>query len=270
MAKRLDYHYNPASKPLKAVITIYYIGEEVEETVQPTQHSLVPKYDISANMPTYYTHTATNWENRHAFIPNPDQRSSTGFCRTYLYVYTIEANREREQQVAKKGYRRKLYARETPLERFFPQLWTATNAKLHNNPVMSEKQLEVFPFYKEPYENALSVISEPEKKFEKVPLAIEEPINMLHPNPPSQQHSLSQHRQYLRDCNEPIKFFNAIYRSYEMVTILEQTKLYLKQNKFYDWKEPTYEEIQCFIGLLLWTSLVPLSNRRSYFSESKI
>ena len=271
IAKRLQYLYTPASKPVMPGITVYYLGEAVEDAIPPTPNSFIPKYDISINMPTYYTsRTATNWEDRHMFNPNPKQMSPTGLCRTDLYVYAIEANRETAQQVGKKGYRRKLYARETPLERFHPQLWNTMNTKLHKNPIMSEKQLEAFPFYTEPYENALSVIRKPDKKFEKVPFPIQEPIEKLHENPPPQHHSFSQEGQYLRDCNAPIEFFNAIYRPYEISTILEQTKLYRKQKKLWHWKEPTYEEIRCFIGLLLWTSLVPLSNRRCFFANSKI
>ena len=38
----------------------------------------------------------------------------------------------------------------------------------------------------------------------------------------------------------------------------------------YNWKEPTYEEVRCFIGLLIWSSLVQLPNRRFYFTDSKV
>ena len=36
------------------------------------------------------------------------------------------------------------------------------------------------------------------------------------------------------------------------------------------WKDPTNEETHCFIGLLMWTSLVSMPNRRSYFADSQI
>ena len=33
---------------------------------------------------------------------------------------------------------------------------------------------------------------------------------------------------------------------------------------------PSYDEIRCFVGLLLWTSLAKLPNRRAYFTDSEI
>ena len=93
-------------------------------------------------------------------------------------------------------------------------------------------------------------------------------------NPPAECHSLSEQGSYLLNCDEPIDFFDAIFGQSEFNSILYQTKLFRKQKKYneppYNWKEPDYTEIRCFIGLLLWTSLVQMPNRRAYFSESEI
>ena len=43
-----------------------------------------------------------------------------------------------------------------------------------------------------------------------------------------------------------------------------------KQSNRLKWKEPTYEEVRCFIGLLMRTSLVRMPNRRSYITDLKI
>ena len=71
-----------------------------------------------------------------------------------------------------------------------------------------------------------------------------------------------------------IDFFDAVFRKYEFLTILNETKKYRKQKHFdrapYNYGIPTYEEIRCFVGLLLWTSLTPLPNRRAYFVDSEI
>ena len=47
-------------------------------------------------------------------------------------------------------------------------------------------------------------------------------------------------------------------------------RLFRKQSNRLKWTETTYEEVRCFIGLLMWTSLVRMPNRRSYFTDSKI
>ena len=46
--------------------------------------------------------------------------------------------------------------------------------------------------------------------------------------------------------------------------------VYRRQANKLKWKIPTYEEVRCFIGLLMWTSLVRMPNRRSYFTNSQI
>ena len=58
------------------------------------------------------------------------------------------------------------------------------------------------------------------------------------------------------------------------MTVLNESKRYPKQKKFdqapYNYPYPTYEELRCFIGLLMWTSLAPFPNPRSYFMDSEI
>ena len=114
----------------------------------------------------------------------------------------------------------------------------------------------------------------PENRFANVPLPICEPSEPLHPQPPDAEHSLSEEGKYLLDSENLIDFFEAIFRKYEFLTILNETKRFRKQKHFdrapYTHAIPTYEEIKCFIGLLLWTSLVPLLNHRSYFTNSEI
>ena len=63
----------------------------------------------------------------------------------------------------------------------------------------------------------------PQQRFERTPTAIQEPTEALHPNPPSQQHQLSDEAKYLADCDDPIKFFDAIFRPNEFRTILNET-----------------------------------------------
>ena len=57
------------------------------------------------------------------------------------------------------------------------------------NPVLSLEELEALPFYRETIQNAGLVNRSPSAKLQQ---AIPEPIEQLHPNPPIQQHSLSQ------------------------------------------------------------------------------
>ena len=128
----------------------------------------------------------------------------------------------------------------------------------------------MLPFYKEPYENALRIERVPLETFQKVAPAIPEPIIPLHQNPPTQQHSLSQEASHLLQCSEPNKFFEAVFRPYEFNSIHQQMRIYRKQSNRLKWKEPTYEEVRSFIGLFMWTSLVRMPNRRSYFTDSKI
>ena len=69
-------------------------------------------------------------------------------------------------------------------------------------------------------------------EYQKVPPAILEPTQQLHPTPPGQQHSISEQGIHLLDCDDPIKFFDTIFPRYEVRIILHQTKLYWKQRKF--------------------------------------
>ena len=151
----------------------------------------------------------------------------------------------------------------TPFERFHPQLWGSVNAPPPPpfHPVISRELLEVLPFYREPHENALRIQRFPVSKFEKVPPALPQPIIPLHHNPPQQQHSLSHQAGHLLHSSEPIKFFEAMIRPYKFNSIHQQMQTYRKQMKKLKWKDPTSEETCCFIGPLMWTSLVSMPNR---------
>ena len=138
----------------------------------------------------------------------------------------------------------------TPIERFYRNCGIR-NMLLSVNPIVPPEQLEALPFYYVPYEDAMNVLRISE--YQKVPPAILEPTQQLHPTPPGQQHFISEQGIHLLDCDDPIKFFDAIFPPYEFRTILHQTKLHRKQRKFdkspYEWKEPTYEEIRALLAL---------------------
>ena len=259
---------------MKPFTTISYIGEPgydshtLQSPPPPPQVTHDPKIQIDP----YYPKGSKDWEKRHIFDTDSIRQSPSGLARIDLQVYAIEANRETTEQIQKPSHHRRLDEMNTPIECFYPQLWDSEHALVNENPIVPLEQLESLPFYYEPYEDAMNVhrISE----YQKVPPAILEPTQQLHPTTPGQQHSISEQGIHLLDCDDPIKFFDAIFPPYEVRIILHQTKLYKKQRKFdqspYEWKEPTYEEIRCFSGLILWTSLVQLLNRRCYFTDSKI
>ena len=96
---------------------------------------------------------------------------------------------------------------------------------------MKREYLNNFPFLNEPFENAMSVVRNPLHLFAKCPPAIEEPSQPLHTQPPPPQHTLSEDAQFLLETDEPIDFFDAIFRKYEFMTILNETKRYRKQKK---------------------------------------
>ena len=257
--KRLQVYCNTSSKPIKKCITIPFIGEIDSCRDIPKQ-----VFDISETNPQYFSSTK-NWENRFIFDPTISKTSSSGFPRVDLYLYAIEANIETKSQISKPiDHRISLSDLKTPIERFYPELWDDG----------SREDLYKFPFMTQPYENAMSVLRSPTHIFAKVPVAIEEPSQSLHNDPPSPQHVLSPEGQFLLDREEPIVFFDVIFRKYEFMTVLNETKRYRKQKHLdqapYHYPCPSYEEIRCFIGLLLWTSLVQLPNRRSYFVGSEI
>ena len=272
-AKRLSFSYNPLSQPLKPFTTIFYIGEtgddsHTQQSPQGITQGFMPKINPKIPILPYYPEGSKDWEKRHLFDTDSIRQSPSGLARIDLKVYAIEANRETTEQIQKQSYRRRMDKMNTPIERFYPQLWDSEHHLETEHPIV----LEALPFYSEPYEDAMNVLRIPE--YQKFPPAILEPTQQLHPTPPAQQHSISEQGTHLLDCDDPIKFFDAIFRPYEFRTILHQTKLYRIQKKLdlppYEWKEPTYEEIRCFIGLILWTSLVQLPNRRCYFADSKI
>ena len=161
--------------------------------------------------------------------------SPSGLRRIDLYLYAIDANRETNAQIAKSTHRSSLSNLKTPIERFYPDLWDDND----------REYLYKFPFMNEPFENATSVVRNPKYLFAKVPVAIEEPSQALHPNPPLPQHQLSQDGQFLLESNEPIDFFDAIFRKYEFMTILNETKSYRKQKHYdqapYHYPCPRYE-----------------------------
>ena len=191
--------------------------------------------------PSYYP-PSTKWEERVIFTPNQQQLSLSGLERLDLFAYSIEANEETKMQLSKRTYRRLLSKMRTPIERFYPEIWDPSKHEL----------LESLPLYHEPYSNALNVKRLPIQRFEQ----------------------LSDESHHLVDCDDPVKFFDAIFRQYEFRSILQEMKRYRKQQHLdtppHNFAVPTYEELRCFVGLLLWTSLVPLPNRRSYLAESEI
>ena len=63
----------------------------------------------------------------------------------------------------------------------------------------------------QPYENVFRVKRNPGLVAESG-TAIPEPIEPLHAHPPNQKHTLSSQASHFRDCFEPIKFFEAIFR----------------------------------------------------------
>ena len=273
--KRLALHYNPSSAQTKPFTHITYIGEANTDSTNLAQLASLdlPKLDTRKELPHFYHNsTSKDWQERTIYNPDLNHKSPTiGLIRIDLYVYAIDANHETCSQREKHSYCRPLKNIQTPIEWFFPQLWSSENAPHTSHPVIPRELLEVLPFYKEPYENALRVDRVPLDKFQKVLPAIPEPITPLHQNPPAQQHSLSQQASHLLHCSEPIKFFEAVFRpSYEFNSIHQQMLVYRRQANKLKWKIPTYEEVRCFIGLLMWTSLVRMPNRRSYFTNSQI
>ena len=133
----------------------------------------------------------------------------------------------------------------TPIDRFYPELWEPSQREL----------LESLSFYHEPFADAINVKRLPIQRFECVPLAIQEPIEPLHPNPPAIQHQFLDEAQHLVDCDEPIQFFYAILQQYEFRTILNETKRYRKKpyldSQPHKFPVPNYEQIRCSVGLLL-------------------
>ena len=257
--KRLQVYCGVSSKPIKKPITIHYIGE-----IDSCRDTPMQVFDISETPPQYFS-TTKNWENRSILTPTMSKTSSSGLTRVDLYLYAIEANVETKSQVSKPIKNRiSLSDLKTPIERFYPELWDDG----------CRKDLYKFPFMNQPYENAMSVLRSPTHTFAKVPVAIEEPSQPLHNDPPPPQHVLSPEGQFLLDKEEPIDFFDAIFRKYEFMTVLNETKRYRKQKHLdqapHRYPCPSYEEIRCLVGLLLWTSLVQLPNRRAYFVGSEI
>ena len=231
--KRLALQHNPSSEQTKSFTHITYIGEANTDSTTLAQFSSVdqPKLDIRKELPNFYNNSSSkDWQERTIYTPDLNYKSpTTGLTRTDLYVFAIDANHETYSQRAKDSYRRALKKTQTPIERFYPQLWSSENAPHTGHPVITREQLEVLPFYKEPYENALRIERVPLDTFQKVAPAIPEPIIPLHQNPPAQQHSLSQEASHILQCSEPIKFFEAVFRPYKFNSIHQQMRIYRKQ-----------------------------------------
>ena len=192
--KRLRVWSNNTSKATKGCLQINYIGEAGNmNTITPAA-----VFDISVKFPKYFE-PGTDWEKRTKFVPNRQIQSQSGLLRTDIYAYAIEANKETTTQIAKQTYRRCLSKLNTPIERFFPELWDNER----------RQWVSSFPFQHEPYEDALKVIRTPEPKFAKVPLAMQEPSESFQPPP---EHTFSEEGEYLLDSDEPIDFFHAIFR----------------------------------------------------------
>ena len=271
-AKRFEFLYNPTSQTVKPPTIVTYIGETIVATHEQPQTRLnsYPTHNPSINIPIYYPDKHKYWHKREIFKPALNAKSQSGLPRIDFYVYAIDANIETREQRAKKTHQRNMHTMQTPIERFYPELWDEEHASVNKNPILSNTHLQTLPFYKEPHETALSVIRTSVNKFQKVPTAIEEPTEPLHPDAPPQQHKLFEQGIHLMYYHDPIDFFDAIYPPHELQNILEETKIYLLQNNWHQWLEPTYQEMRCFIGLLLWTSLAQLPNRRAYFTTSQI
>ena len=45
----------------------------------------------------------------------------------------------------------------TPIERFYPQLWDSRHALVNENPILPPELLESLPFYYEPYEDSINI-----------------------------------------------------------------------------------------------------------------
>ena len=187
----------------------------------------------------------------------------------FLYVYTIDANRETREQRAKPTHIRNMHTMQSPIEPFYPELWDEEHAMVNKNPILSSHTSRRYHSQGTTWE-PLSVIRTPSEKFQKVPTATEEPTEPLHPNPPPQQHSLSEQGIHFMHCHDPIDFFDAIYPPHVLQNILGENNIYRLQNNWHQWLEPTYREMRSFIGFLLWTSLVQLHNRRVYFTTCHI
>ena len=264
--KRLALQHNPSSEQTKSFTHITYIGEANTDSTTLAQFSSVdqPKLDIRKELPNFYNNSSSkDWQERTIYTPDLNYKSpTTGLTRTDLYVFAIDANHETYSQRAKDSYRRALKKTQTPIERFYPQLWSSENAPHTGHPVITREQLEVLPFYKEPYENALRIERVPLDTFQKVAPAIPEPIIPLHQNPPAQQHSLSQEASHLLQCSEPIKFFEAVFRPYEFNSIHQQMRIFrrIKQTEM----ERTYIRRS---SLLHWAPHVDLA---STYAQSPI
>ena len=97
------------------------------------------------------------WENRALFKLDTNLKSPTGLSRLDLYVSAMNAKTKTKSQCERKKYRIPMHQRNTPIERFYTEIWDAEHSQLIGIPIKSTEFLPALPFFQEPYENALSV-----------------------------------------------------------------------------------------------------------------
>ena len=119
-AKRLEYLYNPSSSQVNPNITVAYIGE-TDSTILPI-FSTLATIDHTIKMPVYYLKKTTDWQTRKIFNLELNRNSPTGL-RMDLYVYAVVANAETRELCGKDKNKRNMTAMNTPIERFYPDLW---------------------------------------------------------------------------------------------------------------------------------------------------
>ena len=115
---------------------------------------------------------------------------------------------------------------ENPIERFYPTIWNSDNAP-HNEKNILPAKLKALPFFTEPYEDATRVARVPATKFSKVQQAFQEPTHVLHPSSPDQMHSFSEEGKYRSECDAPTDFFETIFGSSQLKSIVRQTNVYI-------------------------------------------
>ena len=146
-------------------------------------------------------------------------------------------------------------------------MWYLKHALVNENPIVPPEQLEALPIY----EDAMNFVRISE--YQKVPPAFLEPNQQLHPLP--QGNSILSQKKGSACLTVMIQSSYWTPSSHPMSSepfYLRPSCTGNKENLInpYEWKEPSYEEIRCFIDLILWTSLVQLPKGRCYFTDSKI
>ena len=119
-ARKLEFHVNPSSKPVKPFTSVSYICDATEQPSEPVSiPSFVSPYlDPTFKLPPHFRPKSKDWEKRLGFFPHISRTSVSGMPRIDLFVYAIEANHESRLELEKSRYRRSLNQMETPIERF--------------------------------------------------------------------------------------------------------------------------------------------------------